>query len=117
MANTLRGASESRHVIDRVVIAEDQSFGQRILAWRVIADGGVVLGEGKSIGNKRIVLFNLTSSTSPTPSSSSRGHLSNSNSNSNSNSAGVTELVLEVTAAKAQPIIRSFQAFYTCPAA
>ena len=114
MANTLRGASE-RHVIDRVVIAEDQSFGQRILAWRVIASDAVVLGEGKSIGNKRIVLFNLTSSTSPTPSSSSRGHLSNSN--SNSNSAGVTELVLEITAAKAQPIIRSFQAFYTCPAA
>lgn len=75
--------------IDRVSICEDQAFGQRILEWRVITSSGSVVGQGQSIGNKRIALFNATTS--------------------------AKQLVLEVTAAKAQPVIRSFSAFYACP--
>ena len=94
-------SSPSPLVIDRVSISEDQSYGQRILAWRLITDTGAVLGQGKSIGNKRIVLFNLSSNTTTThdgkpPRKADR------------------QLVLEVTAAKAQPVIRSFAAFYRC---
>ena len=57
----------------------------------MVTESGAVLGQGQSIGNKRIVLFN-TSTVSVT-----------------------TQLILEVTAAKAQPIIRSFDAHYLCP--
>ena len=40
---------------DRVVIQEDQSYGQRILSWHVTSHNGTVVASGKSIGNKRIV--------------------------------------------------------------
>ena len=77
--------------IDRVVIQEDQAYGQRILAWNVTTDTGVVLGDGRSIGNKRILLWNATES------------------------AGAAQLVLNVLGAKAAPIIRNFAAYRECP--
>ena len=77
--------------IDRVTIMEDQAYGQRILSWNVSTDTGLVLGSGRSIGNKRIVVWNATLP------------------------AGTTQLVLNVLAAKAQPIIKSFAAYHSCP--
>jgi len=47
--------------IDRVVLSEDQTTGQRVRAWALsatLADGSTVpLGAGQSIGNKRIVVL------------------------------------------------------------
>lgn len=47
--------------IDRVVISEDQTTGQRVRAWALSAtlgDGSTVaLGQGQSVGNKRIVVL------------------------------------------------------------
>ena len=47
--------------LDRVVVAEDQALGQRIREWQVsafLSNGTrVQLGQGRSIGNKRIVAF------------------------------------------------------------
>ena len=47
-------------VFDRVVLTEDQTKGQKVRGWLVewSADGATwtTFGEGKSIGNKRIVL-------------------------------------------------------------
>lgn len=77
--------------IDRVAIMEDQAYGQRILSWNVSTDTGLVVGSGRSIGNKRIVVWDATLP------------------------AGTTQLVLNVLAAKAQPIIRSFAAYRNCP--
>ena len=54
-------------------------------------DTGVVLGDGRSIGNKRILLWNATES------------------------AGAAQLVLNVLGAKAAPIIRNFAAYRECP--
>ena len=87
-------------LIDRVSISEDQTYGQRILAWRLVTGTGTLLGQGKSIGNKRIVHFNASAIDG---NAGSRGD------------SGAPVLVLEVTSAKAQPVIRSFAAFYNCP--
>jgi len=84
------GAAKGKQ-IDRVVIQEDQAYGQRILAWNVSTDKGFVVGSGKSIGNKRIVMWN---STLPDDS---------------------TQLVLNVLEAKALPVIRNFAAYHECP--
>ena len=60
---------------------------------KIISDPntGVVLGSGKSIGNKRIVVWN---STLPDD---------------------ATQLVLNVLDAKALPVIRNFAAYHECP--
>ena len=86
------GGIDAPKPIDRVVIEEDQAYGQRILAWNVSTDTGVVLGSGKSVGNKRILVWNSTALP-----------------------ADAKQLVLGVTTAKAQPVIRNFAAFRSCP--
>ena len=47
--------------LDRVVLQEDQTTGQRVRSWELtayLANGSAVqLGAGKSVGNKRIVAF------------------------------------------------------------
>ena len=54
--------------VDRIVIQENQTLGQRILRYRVIeVASGVVLTQGESVGNKRIdLLMNTTHSIDPT---------------------------------------------------
>jgi hypothetical protein len=44
--------------VDRVMIQENQTLGQRILSYRVVdASSGAVLTHGQSVGNKRIDFF------------------------------------------------------------
>ena len=62
---TLSGGEE----VDRVVIREDQKFGQRIRAWKVEAEVGGVwkpFGNGTGVGN-RFVLLHLSPSAPPAP--------------------------------------------------
>ena len=77
--------------VDRLVIQEDQSYGQRILSWEVTTELGLQVAAGHSIGNKRIVVLNGTVNSS--------------------------QLVLKVLQTKAQPVIRALEAYYACPSA
>ena len=61
--------------------------------------GGSHLGYFPVLGNKRIVHFNASAGGGGVKSRGGHG----------------VRLVLEVTSAKAQPVIRSFAAFYNCP--
>jgi hypothetical protein len=86
----------------RIVIQEDQSYGQRILSWQITtAPQGVQVAAGQSIGNKRIVVLkNGTTVGGP-----------------GGGSNATTHLVFEVLQAKAQPVIRALEAYYPCPTA
>jgi hypothetical protein len=50
------GAVDGGHVVDRIVIAEDQTDGERIQGYTVSIQGTVV-ATGSSVGNKRIQLL------------------------------------------------------------
>lgn len=80
-------------IVDRVVIREDQSFGQRIRSYEVSYDPGNGVWEpfstGTSVGNKRIDLL--------------------------SSPVTVAYLQLKVTNSTAQPVISFFGAFAPCP--
>jgi alpha-L-fucosidase len=78
--------------VDRVVMQEDQTTGQRVRAWTLTAflpDGSTLpLGAGRSIGNKRIVAFPEVPQ--------------------------VTMVELKVTAAVGAPVIANFAIFGGC---
>jgi len=44
-------------VVDRVVIKEDQSQGERVLQWSITAGAGEIVSNGTSVGNKIIMLL------------------------------------------------------------
>jgi len=75
--------------VDRVVIQEDQTYGERVLAFTVsvtVAGGGVKqVASAQSIGNKRIALF--------------------------SQSYQATEIQLHISNSNGQPIIKNFATF------
>jgi len=80
--------------IDRVVMSEDQTTGQRVRAWTLSAyltNGlNVTLGQGLSIGNKRVVAFPEVQ--------------------------GVTMVLLNILQAVGTPVLRSVAIFGGCNA-
>ena len=98
-AQTVSLVTESRLVdIDRVMLQEDQAFGQRIRAWRVEVRAGASGGwapfaQGRAVGNKRIAVAEA-----PAP--------------------PVAQFRLTVTEAAEWPVhLSNFAAFASCPAA
>jgi len=77
--------------VDRLALGEDQAYGERVMQFTIVGeDGSTVLASGKSVGNKRI--FQLSQ-----------------------NISAPASFTLRVQAAKAQPIVRFFSAFHSCP--
>jgi hexosaminidase len=90
----------SNTAVDRIMIQEDQTYGQRILAYEVtvtLENGSDILfSRGESVGNKRIDLrdANQTGAKHPVK--------------------GIFHLNIMVTAAALPPVVKRFAAFAPC---